>query len=213
MMLRWVRDNIISFNGNPHNVVVMGQGTGAVSASYHLLSPMSRGLTRRAILHSGSPLMPFPRPVHDPVRTAAEELGCIASKTSYDSVAVARCLHYTVSRKMLKHIRGYFNPITGDAFLPNNAVELISSSADQQGQVLMGNVKNEGSLYVEHAFRDLTKEQMNTVNVNEMMNRLIDHLQDYAVPNLTAILECVRLLSQSLAVLNVRERGDVEGRR
>jgi Carboxylesterase family len=41
--LKWVRDNIVNFGGNPNLVTIFGQSAGAASVSLHLLSPLSRG--------------------------------------------------------------------------------------------------------------------------------------------------------------------------
>ena len=51
--LRWVRDNIARFGGDPDNVTLAGGSAGAISASLHLVSPASRGLFHRTIMHSG----------------------------------------------------------------------------------------------------------------------------------------------------------------
>jgi para-nitrobenzyl esterase len=52
--LRWVRDNIRAFGGNPQNVTIAGQSAGGVSVLAHLVSPGSRGLFQRAIVESGA---------------------------------------------------------------------------------------------------------------------------------------------------------------
>lgn len=52
--LRWVKKNISSFGGDPENITIFGQSCGAASVSYHLISPMTRGLFRRAICQSGA---------------------------------------------------------------------------------------------------------------------------------------------------------------
>jgi para-nitrobenzyl esterase len=52
--LRWVRRNIDSFGGDPHNVTIAGQSAGGVSVLAHLVSPGSRGLFQRAIVESGA---------------------------------------------------------------------------------------------------------------------------------------------------------------
>ena len=56
--LRWVRDNIASFGGDPRNVTVAGQSAGAVDVGQLLVSPLARGLFAKAIQESGSPGLP-----------------------------------------------------------------------------------------------------------------------------------------------------------
>ncbi|CAB54444.2 Carboxylic ester hydrolase [Caenorhabditis elegans] len=54
LALHWVRQNIVSFGGNPDKVAVFGQSAGAASIVAHLIAPGSRGLFKNAILQSGS---------------------------------------------------------------------------------------------------------------------------------------------------------------
>ncbi|MCB1678405.1 MAG: carboxylesterase family protein [Halioglobus sp.] len=51
--LRWVRDNIGAFGGDPQNVTIFGQSAGAVSVCAQLVSPQAAGLFQRAIIQSG----------------------------------------------------------------------------------------------------------------------------------------------------------------
>ena len=57
MALRWVKQNIASFGGDPARVTVMGQSSGGTSVMALMSSPGSRGLFTRAIALSGSPNM------------------------------------------------------------------------------------------------------------------------------------------------------------
>jgi para-nitrobenzyl esterase len=51
--LRWVRENIASFGGDPDNVTIFGESAGALSVEYLLVSPVARGLFDKAIVQSG----------------------------------------------------------------------------------------------------------------------------------------------------------------
>jgi len=43
--LRWVRDNIAVFGGNPNSVTIFGESAGGISTNLHMLSPASKGKT------------------------------------------------------------------------------------------------------------------------------------------------------------------------
>jgi para-nitrobenzyl esterase len=53
--LRWVRDNIEAFGGDPGNVTVFGESAGGMSIGCLLAIPAARGLFHKAIMESGTP--------------------------------------------------------------------------------------------------------------------------------------------------------------
>ncbi|XP_013161254.1 PREDICTED: neuroligin-1-like [Papilio xuthus] len=56
--LRWVRDNIAPFGGDPRRVTLVGHGAAAALVNTLLMLPQAKGLVSRALLLSGSALAP-----------------------------------------------------------------------------------------------------------------------------------------------------------
>ncbi|HEX9547397.1 MAG TPA: carboxylesterase/lipase family protein [Acidimicrobiales bacterium] len=52
--LRWVRENIAAFGGDPDNVTIFGESAGAMSVATLMATPSAAGLFRRAIPQSGA---------------------------------------------------------------------------------------------------------------------------------------------------------------
>ena len=51
--IKWVKDNIAAFGGDPENITIMGQSAGAASVQLLCQSPLSAGLFQKAVMSSG----------------------------------------------------------------------------------------------------------------------------------------------------------------
>ena len=76
--LNWVRRNIARFGGDPNNITLFGQSSGAEYVGCLMTSPLAHGLFHRALMQSGSPTDLYPS-----VHYAGGEVGS-AEKSGVD---------------------------------------------------------------------------------------------------------------------------------
>lgn len=91
--LRWVKENIVKFNGDPGRVTIFGGSAGAACVGLHMLSPMSKGLFHKAILQSGSPVC----------RWAINPAG-VSRKLAHSVATVAGC-NFDTSQNLVECLR------------------------------------------------------------------------------------------------------------
>ena len=53
MALDWVKKNIARFGGDNEKITIFGESAGGSSVALHLVTPLSKGLFKRAIVQSG----------------------------------------------------------------------------------------------------------------------------------------------------------------
>ncbi len=83
--LRWVRESVRHFGGDPDRVTVFGESAGGVSVMDLVLAPEAEGLFSAAIAQSGpGMLMPFMRDAKTP--GAKEKFGKLAKFWEIDSI-------------------------------------------------------------------------------------------------------------------------------
>ncbi|XP_022664887.1 acetylcholinesterase-1-like isoform X2 [Varroa destructor] len=181
LVLKWVRRNIASFGGDAKKVTLMGQGSGSISTGLHMVSPLSRGLFRRAIMQSGSP---YVRRYESSVQTIkwlevmARELNCsVSKKESRKKEDIAQCFKWSEGRTLLEATRrmgsgipgSNFYPTWGNEFLPLEPREAIELGDMEPVDVLMGTNQNEGGSFI-HFFlrRILEKQSVNSISPDEV---------------------------------------------
>lgn len=108
--LRWIRDHIAKFGGDPDNVTLMGQSAGARSVAMHLVSPMSQGLFHKAILMSGGLGGQWEIPSHQ--LHLAKQQASLFQCSEEDAEELVECLRQ-VDGLMIANTLPYFKEFAG----------------------------------------------------------------------------------------------------
>jgi para-nitrobenzyl esterase len=148
--LRWVRDNIAAFGGDPAEVTIAGESAGAISVCDHLVAPESAGLFRAAIMQSGPCQAQADLPAAERISIDfAARAGCP------NTPSAARCLR-DLPADRLRSGPGYVGiganvltgPVTGTSRLPASPPSVLGSGVTARVPVLIGNTADEFTLFV-----------------------------------------------------------------
>ncbi len=135
--LMWVRRNITKFGGNPDNITLAGQSSGATNATRLLVESKAKGLFHGVILQSDDGLHDVDTPDQSRSRSMdfAKELGCAAAENPL------KCLRALPEAKIEQASRkiGIWNPASA-----TSAVSEIAKGQWNAVPVLMGANSDEG---------------------------------------------------------------------
>ncbi|KAM5127478.1 fatty acyl-CoA hydrolase precursor, medium chain-like [Mantella aurantiaca] len=163
--LRWVRDNIKDFGGDPGLVTIFGESEGAVSVAALVLSPLARGLFHRAIAQSGSAIIPhFMTCKSDNLTTIQNS---VAQASSCDPSSLLECLREK-SEEEMKAVAAslghrMFPGVVDGEFFPRCAEEMLSRKEVAPVPFMTG-VNN-------HEFGWLLAKEMNISGLVDGMNK------------------------------------------
>lgn len=111
MALRWIKDNINAFGGDPDSVTITGLSAGGASVHYHFLSSLSKGLFQKGFSASGTALCNWAL-VEKPL-VKAKKLGEIVGCEG-DSKSLVDCLRRRSARQIVKAVKEFqpwlYNP-------------------------------------------------------------------------------------------------------
>ena len=141
--MKWVKDNIAAFGGDPDNVTIMGQSAGAMSVQQHCLSPMTDGLFNKAVMSSGggvSKMMsaPSPEKFYDFWHACMKNAGC-ENLEQFRAISPEKL--FEVWQQTKKEVKGggqACSPVLDGRFVVGTGVELLDQGKQKQISYMAG---------------------------------------------------------------------------
>ncbi|XP_077980070.1 fatty acyl-CoA hydrolase precursor, medium chain-like [Glandiceps talaboti] len=180
--MKWVKENIALFNGDPDSITIFGQSAGATSTGLQMLSPHTEGLFHKAICMSGSPLnfWAVKQPPYSAIEMAqelAEKMDCPTTPTSdlVDCLRTKDALE--ISYADSDHDQGAFIPVVDGPgnFLPEDPFVMMKNKDYHKVPMMAGYTATESATSamagVENPDEGMTKEEFQQKILNKVMRR------------------------------------------
>lgn len=149
--LKWVRENIAQFGGDPNTVMIFGESGGGRKVSALLAMPSAKVLFHRAVIESGPGLRMVER---ERANKASEmllaELGLNKTQVRdlqtlpLDRIMVA-C--HAVTRKLGGGVTGGFAPVVDGKVLPHHPFDPVAPAESADVPLIVGNNRTEMVLF------------------------------------------------------------------
>ena len=138
--LRWVRDNIARFGGDPGNVTIFGESAGSLDVNVLMASPLSRGLFRRVIGESGPVVAPPPLAEAE---KKGEDLALKLTAASPSALQDMRTLSGAQLQKATGQGLSFLGPMLGvvvDGWVfPESPMKVFAAGQEHRIALLLGN--------------------------------------------------------------------------
>ncbi len=149
--LKWIRQNIKAFGGDPDKVTIFGESAGGLSTFVNLVSPTARGLFHRAIVQSGAYQQTQPTLAQTEANGArfAAAVGCNQAKPT-DVLACLRGL--PVSTILANQSLAGATPNVDGKVLTQSVGTALASGQFNRVPLMNGSTHDEWRLFVGSGF-------------------------------------------------------------
>lgn len=183
--LKWIKENIEVFGGDPNRVTILGVSSGGASVGLHILSPLSEGLFHRAITESGVEFSPF---AFNSVKKAIDKTNVTAGKLSCDTTSSKRMMDCLRSKSAQSIIDKFdwrnTGPIIDRYFIYDTPKNLRRSGKFNKVPLISGFNSHEGAHNTPQEFhppRDITTSVLREFINNFVENHILQENNKTAV--------------------------------
>lgn len=145
--LRWVKENIAAFGGDPNNVTLFGQSAGAGSVGILMVMPAARGLFHKAIMESGTPKEVTDKARAIEVSREYMKIAGVANVEELQKLTTAQMID--AQRKLFQTTLGYsaFRPVLDDTMLGEFPMQAMVAGHGTAVPLLIGTNLDEVRLW------------------------------------------------------------------
>ena len=162
--LKWVKENIESFGGDPDNITISGESAGSFSVSTLIESPLAKGLFNRAILESGNLLG---QQMVSSKANGSVEQALVAKDSFYQKLNVKSLAEIqALSAQVISETAPYssdmsaptqnFWPIFDGKAIPSDPYKALVNGDINAVDILGGYNSDEGTMFITHEIDELT---------------------------------------------------------
>ncbi len=144
LALRWVRQNIASFGGDPGCVTIFGESGGGRKVSVLMAMPPAQGLFHRAIVQSGSALR-MDVPAIGAERTKNFLAALDLAPASFDRIFTLPPEALLTAANKVARSNGQFRPTTGAPSLPQHPFDPAAPTMSASVPMMIGTNLTEAS--------------------------------------------------------------------
>ncbi|XP_044018145.1 venom carboxylesterase-6-like [Aphidius gifuensis] len=157
--IRWVKENIDAFGGDPNSVTLFGESAGGASIHYHMMSPLAKDLFHRGISQSGTALSSWAfnnektaienanklgKYLNCPISNSENLIACLKNKNASD-IMDTDSIFKIFSIDPIMPFRVVIEPKHPGAFLTEDPVELIKNGQVRDTPWMTGITSHEGA--------------------------------------------------------------------
>ena len=177
LALKWVRDNIANFGGDPNNITIFGESGGGAKVSTLLAMPRAEGLFHRAVIQSGAGLQGQP----SDIATAFAEKVLSHFNITKDNVAKLQEIPADDLVKAMSSLSEgmmgamALRPVVEGLYLPAHPFDPVAAPSSVKVPVMIGTNKDESALF---SAGDPKRRKLSEEDLDSRLSRMLGDRKD-----------------------------------